>query len=112
MSSSFYCPPGHRVLLTGSASVGRGWLEGSDPLVGRATRMRLHPFSALEASRSAETDALCLIDLLFDARLDLGTSGSVSTQEPLGLLRAGDTPTQFLNTAKSSRKCSRDSPGA
>lgn len=90
-------PPGHHVLLTGSASVGRGQLEGSDPLVGRATRTRLHPFSALEASHSAETDAPCLVDLLFDAQLDLDTPGPVSTQELIRLLRTGGVPSYCLS---------------
>lgn len=91
-------PPGHHVLLTGSASVGRGQLEGSDPLVGRATRTRLHPFSALETSHPAETDAPCLVDLLFDAQLDLDTPGPVSTQELVRLLRTGGVPSYCLST--------------
>ena len=98
VSSSFYRPPGHHVLLTGSVSLSRGQLEGSGPLVGRTTRMRPHPFSALGASHPAETDALCLADLLFDAHLDLNAPGPVSTQELIRLLRTGGVPTYCLST--------------
>jgi len=40
-----------RFLLTGSASLGRTGLGGSDPLTGRATRHRLSPFTAFELAR-------------------------------------------------------------
>ena len=59
-------PPGHHFLLTGSASVGRGTMAGTDPLAGRATRLALHPFTGLEVQGPSDSETPSLIDILFD----------------------------------------------
>lgn len=70
-------PPGHHFLLTGSASVGRGTMAGTDPLAGRATRLALHPFTGLEVQGPSDSETPSLIDILFDA--DLTAVGAPST---------------------------------
>lgn len=70
-------PPGHHFLLTGSASVGRGTMAGTDPLAGRATRLALHPFTGLETQGPSDSETPSLIDILFDA--DLTAAGAPST---------------------------------
>lgn len=63
---------GHFV-LTGSASIGRHGLGGSDPLAGRATRLCLWPMTQLELRRPRERILPNVVDVLFDGVFRPGT---------------------------------------
>ena len=85
-------PPGHHFLLTGSASVGRGTMAGTDPLAGRATRLALHPFTGLEAQGPSDSETPSLIDILFDADLTAAEAPSTETDDLRARLETGGLP--------------------
>ena len=85
-------PPGHHFLLTGSASVGRGTMAGTDPLAGRATRLALHPFTGLEAQGPSDSETPSLIDILFDADLTAAEAPSTGTDDLRTRLQTGGLP--------------------
>ena len=85
-------PPGHHFLLTGSASVGRGTMAGTDPLAGRATRLALHPFTGLEAQGPSDSETPSLIDILFDADLTAAEAPSTGTDDLRARLQTGGLP--------------------
>ncbi len=85
-------PPGHHFLLTGSASVGRGTMAGTDPLAGRATRLALHPFTGLEAQGPSDSETPSLIDILFDADLTAAEAPSTGTDDLRARLETGGLP--------------------
>ncbi|ALC98363.1 hypothetical protein AM609_00680 [Actinomyces sp. oral taxon 414] len=85
-------PPGHHFLLTGSASVGRGTMAGTDPLAGRATRLALHPFTGLEAQGPSDSETPSLIDILFDADLTAAEAPSTGTDDLRTRLETGGLP--------------------
>ena len=85
-------PPGHHFLLTGSASVGRGTMAGTDPLAGRATRLALHPFTGLEAQGPSDSETPSLIDILFDADLTTAEAPSTGTDDLRTRLQTGGLP--------------------
>ena len=89
-------PPGHHFLLTGSASVGRGTMAGTDPLAGRATRLALHPFTGLEAQGPSDSETPSLIDILFDADLTAAEAPSTGTDDLRARLQTGGLPTFAL----------------
>ena len=82
-------PLGHHFLLTGSASVGRGTMAGTDPLAGRATRLALHPFTGLEAQGPSDSETPSLIDILFDADLTATEAPSTGTDDLRTRLQTG-----------------------
>ena len=82
-------PPGHHFLLTGSASVGRGTMAGTDPLAGRATRLALHPFTGLETQGPSDSETPSLIDILFDADLTAAEAPSTGTDDLRARLETG-----------------------
>ncbi len=94
--------PGHHLLLTGSASVGRGTMAGSDPLVGRATRVQLQPFSAFELS-SQTRHVPSLVDLLFEADLQPVELSSVNQDQLIRMVRLGGIPANVLSAVAPSR---------
>ena len=65
-----------RFLLTGSASLGRTGLGGSDPLTGRAARRRLWPFTASELNWQPSR-MTTLIDELFSGEVGNGVCKQV-----------------------------------
>ena len=85
-------PPGHHFLLTGSASVGRGTMAGTDPLAGRATRLALHPFTGLEAQGPSDSETPSLIDILFDADLTAAEAPSTGPDDLRTRLQTGGLP--------------------
>ncbi|WP_311471563.1 DUF4143 domain-containing protein [uncultured Actinomyces sp.] len=85
-------PPGHHFLLTGSASVGRGTMAGTDPLAGRATRLALHPFTGLEAQGPSDSETPSLIDILFDADLTAAEAPSTGPDDLRTRLETGGLP--------------------
>lgn len=85
-------PPGHHFLLTGSASVGRGTMAGTDPLAGRATRLALHPFTGLEVQGPSDSETPSLIDILFDADLTAAEAPSTGTDDLRARLQTGGLP--------------------
>lgn len=85
-------PPGHHFLLTGSASVGRGTMAGTDPLAGRATRLALHPFTGLEVQGPSDSETPSLIDILFDADLTAAETPSTGTDDLRTRLQTGGLP--------------------
>ena len=85
-------PPGHHFLLTGSASVGRGTMAGTDPLAGRAARLALHPFTGLEAQGPSDSETPSLIDILFDADLTAAEAPSTGTDDLRARLQTGGLP--------------------
>lgn len=89
-------PPGHHFLLTGSASVGRGTMAGTDPLAGRATRLALHPFTGLEAQGPSDSGTPSLIDILFDADLTAAGAPSTGTDDLRARLETGGLPALAL----------------
>ena len=89
-------PPGHHFLLTGSASVGRGTMAGTDPLAGRATRLALHPFTGLETQGPSDSETPSLIDILFDADLTAAEAPSTGTDDLRTRLETGGLPTFTL----------------
>lgn len=89
-------PPGHHFLLTGSASVGRGTMAGTDPLAGRATRLALHPFTGLEAQGPFDSETPSLIDILFDADITAAEAPSTGTDDLRTRLETGGLPTFTL----------------
>ena len=89
-------PPGHHFLLTGSASVGRGTMAGTDPLAGRETRLALHPFTGLEAQGPSDSETPSLIDILFDADLTAAEAPSTGTDDLRTRLETGGLPTFTL----------------
>ena len=89
-------PPGHHFLLTGSASVGRGTMAGTDPLAGRATRLALHPFTGLEAQGPSDSETPSLIDILFDADLTAAGAPSTGTDDLRARLETGGLPALAL----------------
>ena len=89
-------PPGHHFLLTGSASVGRGTMAGTDPLSGRATRLALHPFTGLEAQGPSDSETPSLIDILFDADLTAAEAPSTGTDDLRARLQTGGLPALAL----------------
>ncbi len=89
-------PPGHHFLLTGSASVGRGTMAGTDPLAGRATRLALHPFTGLEAQGPSDSETPSLIDILFDADLTTAGAPSTGTDDLRARLQTGGLPALAL----------------
>ncbi|MDO5084328.1 MAG: DUF4143 domain-containing protein [Arachnia propionica] len=89
-------PEEHQLLLTGSASVGRGTMAGSDPLVGRSTRLRLHPFTSFELTASPQRTIPSLIDLLFDAPLETSELRALTQRHLVALVRTGGMPSYCL----------------
>lgn len=89
-------PEEHHLLLTGSASVGRGTMSGSDPLVGRSTRLRLQPFTAFELNSSTQPVIPSLIDLLFDAPLETNELRTLTERQLVALVRTGGMPSYCL----------------
>ena len=89
-------PPGHHFLLTGSASVGRGTMAGTDPLAGRATRLALHPFTGLETQGPSDSETPSLIDILFDADLTAAGAPSTGTDDLQARLKTGGLPALAL----------------
>lgn len=89
-------PPGHHFLLTGSASVGRGTMAGTDPLAGRATRLALHPFTGLETQGPSDSETPSLIDILFDADLTAAEAPSTGTDDLRARLETGGLPALAL----------------
>ena len=89
-------PLGHHFLLTGSASVGRGTMAGTDPLAGRATRLALHPFTGLEAQGPSDSETPSLIDILFDADLTAAGAPSTGTDDLRTRLETGGLPALAL----------------
>ena len=81
-------PPGHHFLLTGSASVGRGTMAGTDPLAGRATRLALHPFTGLEAQGPSDSETPSLIE----ADLTAAEAPSTGTDDLRTRLQTGGFP--------------------
>lgn len=96
-------PQGHHFLLTGSASVGRGTMESSDPLVGRASRLTLHPFTRLELDGPPGSSTPSLVDVLFDSPLVPVQAPSVQGSGLHRLLEAGGLPAFALPRLPRSR---------
>ena len=96
-------PQGHHFLLTGSASVGRGTMAGSDPLVGRATRITLHPFTSLEMDGPLDSPTPSLIDLLFDSPLTSTQAAPPRTADLRRRLETGGLPALALRRVPQSR---------
>ncbi|WP_314779931.1 DUF4143 domain-containing protein [Actinomyces massiliensis] len=96
-------PQGHHFLLTGSASVGRGTMAGSDPLVGRATRITLHPFTSLEMAGPLDSSTPDLIDLLFDSPLTSAQASPTMTTDLRRRLEIGGLPALALPLVPHSR---------
>lgn len=90
-------PSGSRFMLTGSASVGRGTMAGSDPLVGRASRIGLNPFTSLELASGAEGTP-SLIDQLFDADVRAATFQAVTLERLITIIRTGGIPSYALSS--------------
>lgn len=86
-------PDEHHLLLTGSASVGRGTMAGSDPLVGRASRVRLTPFTSWEMNTPPGGTIPSLVDLLFDGPLETDDLHPLPHRDLLTLVRTGGMPT-------------------
>lgn len=91
-------PDEHHLLLTGSASVGRGTMAWSDPLVGRSTRLRLNPFTSLELNTPSQETIPSLADLLFDGPLETGELGALTHRHLVTLVRTGGMPSYCLPT--------------
>lgn len=80
---------GTHFILTGSASIGRSGLNGSDPLTRRSRRFTMSPLTLWEiASQQAS-----LVDLLFDAAPFQRVVAEVSDEELLHQMRLGGFPT-------------------
>ena len=90
-------PQGHHFLLTGSASVGRGTMAGSDPLVGRATRITLRPFTSLEMDGLLDSPTPNLIDILFDSPLTSAQIAPTRTADLRRRLETGGLPALALS---------------
>ncbi|WP_084355393.1 DUF4143 domain-containing protein [Actinomyces radicidentis] len=89
-------PEGHHLLLTGSASVGRGTMAGSDPLAGRSSRLRLHPFSSVELTTPAGQPVPSFVDLCFDGVLHPGDVEPTPRTTIIQALRTGGVPSYAL----------------
>jgi hypothetical protein len=76
-------------LLTGSSRLGREQLGGSDPLAGRAARVRLWPFTQGELVGRPTN----LVGLLLDRPPPAATYGTVTRHELVGRIRRGGLPT-------------------
>ncbi len=96
-------PLGHHFLLTGSASVGRGTMAGSGPLVGRMTRLVLHPFTALEMDGPLDSPTPSLIDILFDSPLAPARTSPTRTTALRRRLETGGLPALALPLLPRSR---------
>lgn len=96
-------PPGLQAVLTGSATIGRTGLGGSDPLLGRAERVLLHPFSAQEAVGLKPTSR-SVVDLLFDAPLGSGSERyAIDDDLLLAALERGGMPHALFSRGSSRR---------
>ncbi|SPF68012.1 TIR domain [Propionibacterium ruminifibrarum] len=96
-------PPGHHFLLTGSASVGRGTMAGSDPLTGRSVRIRLDPFAALELGAHPDQAVPSIVDILFDAEFHGESVGMSEQAELCAVLRTGGIPAYCLPAVRLTR---------
>ena len=79
---------GIRFLLTGSAIINRGGLDGQDPLARRAQRFEMGPLTQRELHGVAGS----LVDDLWDGEPDTGFDRGVSREEMYGLMAAGGFP--------------------
>ncbi len=86
---------GARLVLTGSASLGRAGLGGADPLTRRAARFTMHPLTRWEIAGRLGS----LVDLLFDAEPVPGRTDQVSDAALLGDLRTGGFPAYVYPSA-------------
>lgn len=83
-----------QVLLTGSARIGRGALGGSDPLVGRAMRLRLSSFTHSEL-RGGPNQSLA--SWWEDERLPLAVHPELGLTELFDLFTTGGLPAVALH---------------
>ena len=97
-------PEDHHFLLTGSASVGRATMGASDPLAGRSTRIRLHPFTAAELTTEAGQVVPSLVDILFDGDLTHTSLSTTSREDLTSTLRRGGIPSYSLSSLPLTRR--------
>lgn len=81
-----------QVLLTGSARIGRGALDGADPLAGRAVRMRLNSFTQGELSGAPWN----VVERWFDGSFEAGVYPELALDDLFGLLTVGGIPAMAL----------------
>lgn len=96
-------PQGHHLLLTGSASVGRGTMAGSDPLTGRSVRIRLDPFAAMELNAHPDRAVPSIVDVLFDAEFCDASVGADERADLCIMLRTGGIPSHCLPAVRLTR---------
>lgn len=79
---------GTQFVLTGSASIGRAGLGGTDPLARRSERFTMHPLTRWEINSQPGS----IVDLLFDAVPAAGTYRQLGDAQLLDQLRVGGMP--------------------
>lgn len=91
-----------RFVLTGSASIGRAGLGGSDPLAGRAVRLGLRPLTQLELrgeprnGHLPSVDLPSVVDALFDAVPSAGDGASTERDEVARRMTRGGFPLRVV----------------
>jgi predicted AAA+ superfamily ATPase len=84
--------PGHHVVLTGSASIGRTGLGGADPLARRARRWTISPLTAWELAGERRS----LATALFDGDLTATECDETTTHQLVEILATGGFPNLAL----------------
>lgn len=82
-------------ILTGSASINKGGLDGQDPLTRRSQRFTLFPLTQAEIEGRKGS----IVDSLFELDPNRGFSTTFTKQQVLPMMRIGGFPT-YVTTAK------------
>jgi predicted AAA+ superfamily ATPase len=98
-----------RFMLTGSASIGRAGLGGSDPLTGRAQRWTLAPLTAGELAGRAE-GVRELVGRLFSGDITAGRADAAAAADWKARAETGGFPTLALGkmSTRAARRWVRD----
>ena len=100
--------PGCHFVLTGSASISRTGLGGTDPLVRRSARLTMHPLTAYELAGQRGS----LVDALFEYTPMPGERAQASDAALMDALRLGGLPGYASPAAALSRARLRRNIGA
>lgn len=92
--------PGNHFVLTGSASIGRTGLGGTDPLARRVRRLTMHPISQWEIAGHNGS----LVDALFDWSPQAGRYQQQDDVQLVDRLRIGGFPSYLFSPAAFTRR--------